>query len=122
MATIYLIEDDEAVLNALRFAFEVEGMAVRPYLSAEALLAEFWSPDEGCLVVDHIMPIMTGLELLTVLRARGCLLPAILITTRASAAMRRRAERLNVSHILEKPLSDSALIEHTRQALAAAPP
>ncbi len=119
--TVYLIEDDEAVLNALRFALELEGMAVRPYLSAEVLLADFWTPDSGCLVIDHFMPGMTGLDLLKLLRSRGCRLPAILITTRADANMRRRASQLGVEHILEKPLSDSALVERTRQALAGAP-
>jgi two-component system response regulator FixJ len=118
--TVYLIEDDEAVLNALRFALELEGMAVRPYLSAEALLADFSNLDAGCLIVDHFMPGLTGLELLKLLRSRGCRLPAILITTRADDAMRRRALKLGVDHILEKPLSDSALVECTRQALATA--
>jgi two-component system, LuxR family, response regulator FixJ len=118
--TVYLIEDDEAVLNALRFALELEGMAVRPYLNAEALLADFDSLDAGCLVVDHFMPGLTGLELLKLLRSRGCRLPAILITTRADDAMRRRALKLGVDHVLEKPLSDSALVEFTRQALATA--
>lgn len=121
MATVYLIEDDEAVLNALRFAYEIEGLTVRAYLSAEALLAEFWAPDPGCLVIDHFMPGMTGLDLLKLLRSRGCRLPAILITTLADAHMRRRAGQLGVEHILEKPLSDSALIECTRQALATQP-
>jgi FixJ family two-component response regulator len=117
-----VIEDDEAVLNSLRFAFEVEGLKVRPYLSAEALLADFWTLGRGCLVIDHFMPGMTGLDLLKLLRSRGCRLPAILITTRADANMRRRARQLGVDHILEKPLSDSALVERTRQALTGEPP
>ena len=121
MATVYLIEDDEAVLNALRFAYEIEGLTVRAYLGAEALLAEFWAPDPGCLVIDHFMPGMTRLDLLKLLRSRGCRLPAILITTLADAHTRRRAGQLGVEHILEKPLSDSALIECTRQALATQP-
>jgi two-component system CheB/CheR fusion protein len=121
VATVYLIEDDEAVLNALRFGYEVEGLTVRAYLSAEALLTDFWTPEPGCLVIDHFMPGMTGLDLLKLLRSRGCRLPAILITTRADAHMQRRAGQLGVEHILEKPLSDSALIERTRQALATQP-
>jgi two-component system response regulator FixJ len=118
--TVYLIEDDAGVLNALRFALELEGMAVRPYLSAEALLADFGNLDAGVLIVDHFMPGVTGLDLLKLLRSRGCRLPAILITTRADGAMRRRALKLGVDHVLEKPLSDSALVECTRQALATA--
>ncbi len=117
MATVYVVEDDEAVLNALRFTFEVEGLAVRAYLSAEALLAEYWSPDHGCLVIDHLMPAMTGLELLKLLRSRGCRLPAILITTRVDTNLRRRALHLGIDQVLEKPLSDGALVECTRRAL-----
>lgn len=121
MATVYVIEDDEAVLNALRFAFEIEGFLVRPYLSGEALLTDFWAPEPGCLVIDHFMPGMTGLDLLKLLRSRGCHLPAILITTRADSSMRRRAGQLGVQHILEKPLSDSALVECVREALEPEP-
>lgn len=121
MSTVFIIEDDSAVLQALRFTFELEGFSVLPFRSAEALLEEYGCPDEGCLVVDHFMPAMTGLELLKLLRSRGCRLPAILITTQADSHMRRRAERVGVQHILEKPLSDSALIECTRQALATQP-
>jgi FixJ family two-component response regulator len=121
VAIVYLIEDDEAVLNALCFAYEVEGLTVRTYRSAEALLADPRTPDPGCLVIDHFMPGRTGLDLLKVLRSRGCDLPAILITTRADAPMRRRARDLGVDHILEKPLSDSALVEFTQQALVSQP-
>jgi FixJ family two-component response regulator len=119
LATVFIIEDDEAVLQALRFAFEVEGFSVRPFRSGQALLDRFWCPVEGCLVVDHFMPDLTGLELLKLLRSRGCALPAILITTRVDPHLRRRAEQVGVQHILEKPLFDGALIECTRQALEA---
>jgi two-component system, LuxR family, response regulator FixJ len=120
--TIFLVDDDEAVLKALTFAFGVEGLDVRAYLSAEALLAERWVPEQGCLVLDHYMPNLTGLDLLARLRARGCRLPTILITTQADAKMRQRAQDLEVAAILEKPLSDGALIELARDALNIVPP
>ena len=54
---------------------------------------------------------MDGLELISQLRALKVGLPIILITGRASGDLRRRAVKLGVHRILEKPLSDGALVE-----------
>jgi two-component system, LuxR family, response regulator FixJ len=107
---LLVVDDDTAVLNSLKFVLQLEGFAVRLYGSAQELLDEPGLPASGCLLVDHYMPGMSGLELLAALRRRGVTLPAILITGHPSVALRRRAEEASV-RLLEKPLLGNGLIE-----------
>ena len=114
---VLIVDDDAAVRSSLKFALEVEGLSVRLYDGPAALLADANLPRCGCLVVDYRMPGMDGLQLVDALRARDVVLPAILITGRANEQLRRFAEMSGFSCVLEKPLSDGALIESIRSAL-----
>jgi FixJ family two-component response regulator len=105
--TITIVDDDAALLGALAFAFKMEGRYVRTYESAEALLAETDPPERGCLVVDHKLSGIDGLDLLTRLRSAGSRQPAILITT-PSTSLVRRAAAAGIP-IIEKPLMSDAL-------------
>jgi two-component system, LuxR family, response regulator FixJ len=107
---LLVVDDDTAVLNSLKFVLQLEGFTVRLYSSAQELLDELELPESGCLLVDHYMPGMSGLELLAALRRRSVTLPAILIAGHASVALRRRAEEAGV-RLLEKPLLGNGLIE-----------
>jgi two-component system, LuxR family, response regulator FixJ len=115
--TVLIVDDDAAVRSSLKFALEVEGLSVRLYDGPSALLADENLPSCGCLVVDYLMPGMDGLQLVAALRARNVLLPAILITVRANKQLLRFAAKSGFSCVLEKPLSDGALIESIRSAL-----
>jgi two-component system, LuxR family, response regulator FixJ len=116
---LLVVDDDEAVLNSLKFCLEIEGFAVRLYRGARALLSEPDWPAVGCLVVDHHMPGMTGLELVARLRSDGVALPAILITGHPGATLRRRAAEAGVT-LIEKPLLGNGLGDAIRQALGQA--
>jgi two-component system, LuxR family, response regulator FixJ len=116
--TVLVVDDDAAVRGALKFALEVEGFRVQLYDGAAALLADGSLPTRACLVIDYRMPDVDGLELVDVLRARRVTLPAILISGRVNKELRIRAQRSGVISVLEKPLSDTALIESIRLALA----
>ena len=117
---VLVVDDDAAVLGALKFALEVEGLKVRDYRGSVPLLADLDMPPFGCLVVDYRMPIMDGLELIEVLRERGVAAPAIVITGRANKDLAAQAAKLGVRLVLEKPLADGALVAAIRSALASA--
>ena len=114
-----LIDDDPAVRNSLKFALQVEGFAVRVYPTGSDLLNDEDMPESGCLVTDYHLPGMNGLDLLAHLRERKVSLPAILITTDPSAAVRSRAASAGV-RLVEKPLLSDALFEDIRAVLGEA--
>jgi FixJ family two-component response regulator len=117
--TVLIVDDDAAVRAALKFALEVEGFRVQLYDGPRALLADTRLPTRGCLVIDHHMPEIDGIELAMELRHRNVALPVILISGRMNEQLRSRAQRSGLTRILEKPLSDAGLVEHIRAALSA---
>jgi FixJ family two-component response regulator len=116
---VIIVDDDAAVLSALKFSLEVEGFPVATYRSGAGLLAQENLPPSGCLVLDFRLPESDGLELLAKLRRRRVSLPAILITSHPSPALRSRAAFANVP-IVEKPLLGNALSETIRSLRNAA--
>ena len=114
---VVVVDDDEAVRNSLRFSLVIEGFSVRAFSSGQQLLAEASLPAGDCFVVDQNMPDMTGLDLISTLRARDLTAPAILITSHPSAAVRDRAAAAGVA-IVEKPFLDFTLLNSVRRSLA----
>jgi two-component system response regulator FixJ len=118
---VVVIDDDPAVLGALKFALELEGFSVPAYGSGSELLAQADLPEVGCLVIDFKLPDMDGLRLLAALRNRAVRLPAVLITSNPSESLRRRAAAVDVP-IVEKPLLGNALVDAIRTALSESAP
>jgi FixJ family two-component response regulator len=110
---VVVVEDDQDLSRALQFALEIEGYAVHCHADAEAYLRSADRRAGGCLVVDHVLPGMSGLDMLAHLAAEGAPAAAILITTNPGAALRRRADAAGVP-IVEKPLLGNALAEAIR--------
>ena len=113
---VVVVDDDVAVRNSLKFSLEVEGFAVRAYSGGTAFLNDAALPGGLCLVVDQNMPQMSGLELIAQLRARGSAMPAILITSYPTVAVRERAAKAGVA-IVEKPFLETILIDRVRELL-----
>ena len=118
---VLVVDDDAAVRAALKFVLEVEGFRVRLYDSPEAVLDDLELPQRACLVVDYRMPRIDGIELIERLRERQVALPAILISARVTKQLQRLAERIGLVDVLEKPLSDAALVDSIRSALGCGP-
>ena len=107
--TVAVVDDDHAVRDSLRFLLEVLGYPVEIFASA----AEFLRANVrhfACLILDHHMPNMTGLQLVEKLRADGAATPILLITGSPSPTITARAATLGVK-VLDKPPSDEALID-----------
>ncbi|MBX6425915.1 MAG: response regulator [Variibacter sp.] len=117
---IFIIDDDPALCNALKFSLELEGFSVWTYPDGAALLGEERAPSVDCLVIDQQLPGMSGLELLSQLRQRGIATPAVLITSHPSRTVREHAGRAGVA-IIEKPLLSNALSEEIRRLVALRP-
>lgn len=117
MGPVIVVDDDAAVRHALKFALEIEGFPVRIYDGPKQLLAEVDLPTSGCLILDYRMPEMNGLDLLDCLRKRRVHMPAILMTGHLSPELRERAVMAGVCSVIEKPMSDEALVDSIRAAL-----
>jgi FixJ family two-component response regulator len=114
--TVAIVDDDEAVRHSLRFLLEVVGYQVETFASAAAFL----KADPGkyvCLILDHYMPAVTGLELAARLHADGSALPIMLITGSISPAISARAAELGIKKVLEKPPDDAFLLGFIDAAL-----
>jgi FixJ family two-component response regulator len=113
---VIVVDDDRAVRSALKFSLEIEGFAVRTHCDGSELLNDTDVAAGSCLVVDHNLPGMNGLEAIARLRERHIGVPAILITSHPSAAVARDAAKAAVP-IVEKPFLENALFEQIRVAL-----
>lgn len=107
--TVGVVDDDPAVLDSLKFLLEVTGHRVAIYGSAMEFLQNPTEP-LSCLILDHQMPQMTGLELVARLRNEGVRIPVLLISGSLSQAIVARAAELGVEKVLEKPLNDADLV------------
>ena len=106
--TIGIVDDDQAVRDSLRFLLEVVGHSVETFASA----AEFLSAaprDLACLILDHHMPQMTGLQLAEKLHADGSGIPILLISGSPSPAIVARAAQIEIG-ILEKPPDEDDIL------------
>lgn len=106
---------EAAVRNFLEFSLGIEGYAVRAYASGSALLAEADFPESGCMNIDQRLPDIQGLKPIHVLRKRVIMLPAILVTTHPTRALRRHAAEANVP-IVEKPFLTEMLFQRISSA------
>jgi FixJ family two-component response regulator len=112
---IAVIDDDEAVCDSTRFLLETHDFEVTTYLSASEFLRD--SPDVACVIVDYQMPGLDGFELVSQFRMSGSLVPILMITATPDPAIERRAAELGISRVLQKPLSNGALMQAVRQEL-----
>jgi two-component system response regulator FixJ len=114
---IVVVDDDAAVRHSLKFSLEIEGFSVRTYAGPREALSAAELPHCACLIVDQNMPGMTGLALLAMLRRRGILAPAILVSAHVTPALRDEAARSGVP-LVEKPFLSDSLINEIRAAIA----
>ena len=114
---IAVVDDDDAVRDSLRFFLETLDHPVVTFPSGHEFLAQD-SAGLACLILDHHMPEMTGLQLAEHLRGGGSCLPILLVTGMPSPSIVARAAELGVERVLEKPPNEDDVLEfiksHTR--------
>lgn len=115
--TVFVIDDEEGMRNALRRVLAGAGYAVRTYASAAAFLDTYQPEQPGCLLLDINMPGMSGPELHDVLAKREIPLPIIYLTGFASVPVAVRAMKSGALDFLEKPFDTAVLLDYVRHAL-----
>ena len=116
---VLIVDDDQAVRDALQFALRLEGLCVHVHSGGAALLADPDLGRAGCIILDDRMPQMDGFALLNHLQAKNISLPTIMLTSHATPRVRARADAAGVRQVLEKPLLDNVLMDNIRTILNA---
>jgi FixJ family two-component response regulator len=110
-STVFIVDDDEAVRDSLRWLLEANAYHVQAYASAESFLAEYDPNQVGVLITDIRMPGMNGLELQEQLITRRAPLPIVFITGHGDVPMAVSTMKKGAIDFLEKPFKDSDLRE-----------
>jgi FixJ family two-component response regulator len=114
--TVYVIDDDAGMCEALAYLLRAEGLHVQTYLAAEDFL-QTYTGEPGCLLLDVRMRGMSGLELQSRLAGEHPSLPIIILTAHGDIRMAVRAMKDGAVDFLEKPVPDQILVQRIRSAL-----
>jgi two-component system CheB/CheR fusion protein len=117
LPTVFVVDDDSGIRDAMRDLLEAEGKQVELFASAEAFLAAFDPHREGCLLVDAGMPGMDGLALLQRLKEDGARLPSIMITGNGDVPMAVQAMKAGATDFIEKPIGRDELLDCIERAM-----
>jgi len=115
-STVFLVDDDPAVLRSLAALVKVVFPRVEAYRSAAEFLDTYNGDQHGCLVLDVAMPGMNGLELQRKLSQDKIDLPVVFITGHGNVQMAVGAMQAGAINFLEKPFREQELWDSIRKA------
>lgn len=115
----HIVDDDEAIRDALTWLFRSRHVDSRAWLSAEAFLADWREDLRGCLVLDVRMGGMSGLQLFDLLCERGSRLPVIFLSGHGDIPLAVAAVKKGAFDFVEKPFNDNELVDRVIRAMEA---
>lgn len=114
---IHLVDDDEAVRQALALLIGTVGLRVQTWAHPQAFLDAFDRQAVGAVVLDVRMPGLSGLTVLDLMRQQGVDQPVVMLTGHGTVEMCRRAFKAGAAEFLEKPVDDEMLLEAVHSAV-----
>jgi two-component system response regulator DctR len=109
--TVLIVDDDDAIRDALAWLLRSRGVRARSWPSAEAFLQDHTDEMRGCLVLDVRMEGMSGVELFDRLLARDSKLPVIFLTGHGDVPLAVAALKKGAFDFVEKPFNDNDLVD-----------
>jgi FixJ family two-component response regulator len=103
---VYVVDDDQAFRDSLRWLLEAAGYRVAEYATAEHFLATYDPAAGACVVLDVRMPGMNGIELQEDMLRRGHSIPIIFVTGHGDVPMAVNAIKKGAVDFIEKPFND----------------
>lgn len=116
--TVFIVDDEAAVAESLRWLIESVGLKAETFSNAGEFLARYRPERAGCLVLDVRMPAMSGLELQERLNAQGVALPIIFVTGHGGVQTAVRALKAGAVDFIEKPFDDQRMLDLVQKAIA----
>ncbi|NLH81666.1 MAG: response regulator transcription factor [Phyllobacteriaceae bacterium] len=117
--TIYVVDDEPAVRDALAVVFEMEGFAVTGFESGDAFLEAAKNRPPACVFLDVHMPGRSGLDILKALNADHYPAPIFIISGQGDIPMAVTAIKYGAFDFIEKPFDAGQIVDRVREALAA---
>src|SRR6201986_258998 len=119
--TVFVVDDDEAVRDSLRWLLEANGYRVQCFSSAEHFI-DAWQPHQhpgqiACLILDVRMSGMSGLELQERLIADNASLPIIFVTGHGDVPMAVSTMKKGAMDFIEKPFKEDDLVSLVERML-----
>lgn len=117
---VYIVDDDEAVRDSLKWLLEGNGYSVKVFENAEQLLNTQAGQEHsltGCLILDVRMPGITGIELHDELLTKKINIPVIFITGHGSVTLAVKSMKKGAIDFLEKPFSEEEICKLVDGAL-----
>jgi two-component system response regulator FixJ len=118
--SVYIVDDDKAVRDALASLLELEDYDVNRYETAGAFLDEIESETIGVLLLDVRLPDINGLDVQAQLVEMGSKLSIIIITGHGDVPMAVQAMQAGAVNFIEKPFIGDVVIYSVRAAEAEA--
>lgn len=118
--TVFVVDDDEAVRDSLRWLLEANGYRVQCFASAESFLESYHPSQVGCLILDVRMQGMSGLELQEKLAQLGSTLPTVFVTGHGDVPMAVSTMKKGAKDFIEKPFDEGELRVLVERMLATA--
>ena len=116
-SVISVLDDDPYVRAAINNLLESRGYVVHTFASAEDFLESTDVKGASCVIADVQMAMMSGIDLLTQMRAQGSATPFIFITAFPDESVRTRALTAGAVCFLGKPFATSDLMQCLEMAL-----
>jgi FixJ family two-component response regulator len=116
-STVFIVDDDSSVREALGSLFRSVGLRVELFGSALEFLQGNRSDTPGCLVLDVRLPGLSGLDFQTQLAASGIHLPIIFMTGHGDIPMSVRAMKAGAVDFLAKPFREQDMLDAVAAAI-----
>lgn len=113
---VYLVDDDDAVRDALALLLRSVGLRSAGHADPQAFLADLSPHAIGCVVLDIRMPGISGLDVLARL-ADTSDLPVVMLTGHANVDLCRRAFKGGAMEFLQKPVDDDVFLDAVQAAV-----
>lgn len=115
--TIGIVDDDEALRDALSWLFSTRNHSVRTFPDAESFLAAWQAENFSCVLMDVRMPGMSGIEAFARIKENAYCPPVIFLTGHGDVPMAVSALKQGAADFVEKPFADNDIVDLVERCL-----